>query len=382
MAQKSVLIIRNAAKGDFGGAETYPVSLATIVAKEGWHPKIVTGSPRLISFANKHNVEVIKGPWLRYQNWSGVRILLFPLYIVWQLYLTLWYTALLHKEKPDAIHIQSRDDFIAASLAGHFAKKQVVWTDHMDLRYVFQNISKPIKNPVGKLVFWAARFSDHLILISNNEYRLVTSHFKKSADLSNKIVIVKNGVLDKKSQYPDPPTDNKVFTFCLASRVIKNKGIGEAIEAFNSLSRERDNIELHVYGDGADMDYFTAKASENKNIIFHGHVDDSLTAINTSNVYILPSYQEGFSIALLEATMLGKAIIASDVDSNSEIIEDTKNGLLIPAHDSGSLKTAMTTLLDNPTMAERLGEAARNRYEREFNLQSKVVKEILPLYKR
>lgn len=247
----------------------------------------------------------------------------------------------------------------------------------MDLRYVFENIAKPGRNLVGKLVYWVTRFADTIILISDNEHRLVTSQFKNPHALDNKITIIKNGVVDKLADTPYIPHDD--FIFSTVSRVVRNKGIGEVIDAFQQLPKTV-TAKLHIYGDGKDLDAFKKQAAGNGSIVFFGHTNNSLQAIRQADVFILPSYQEGFSIALLESTMLGSAVIATNVDSNGEIIKDGRNGLLVLARDVSSLSAAMLQLYENKSLRTKLGKAARETYEQEFNLVTKVEKEILPLY--
>ena len=143
MTDKTVLVIRNAARADFGGAETYSVSLSILLEKNGFSPIVVTRSNKLLAHAKENDIRTKKCWWLPYQNWSGWRNLLTPMYVLWQLVLTVQYIYIIILTKADVLHIQSRDDFIAATLAGKVLRKRVVWTDHMDLRYVFQNIALP-----------------------------------------------------------------------------------------------------------------------------------------------------------------------------------------------------------------------------------------------
>lgn len=376
-----VLLIRNAAKNDFGGAETYPVSVAKLLSKNGYHPVVVSRSKKVLEYAQNHSVRTRPGWWWSRQNWSGKRILLVPIYVLWQFILTLWYVGLIVRTGAQVLHIQSKDDFIAGTIAGRLMRKKVVWTDHMDLRYVFQNISQPLRNPVGKMVFQAGKLAHHIILISENELRLVTSHFKNNDDLSDQIILVKNGVIDVRDQYAHRP--QQTFSFCLASRIVVNKGIGEAIQAYilfkQNIAANRPT-RLDIYGDGSDYDKFKTLASGHDDIVFHGHQANAIAKIAQSDVFILPSYQEGLSITLLEATMLGKAIIASAVDSNPEVIHDGMTGLLVKARDIESIADAMTRIYTDPTLRKKLESGARSNYERTFNLETIVKNEIIPLY--
>ena len=384
--KQTILLIRNAAPRDFGGAETYPVSLASVLTNQGLSPIIVTRSKKLLHYAHEHAIPTVRGWWWSHQNWSGKYALLLPSYIGWQIILTCWYVHLIKKTRATALHIQSKDDFIAATIAGRLTKRKTVWTDHMDLRYIFINISRPFKNPLGKLVFHAAKLSNHIILISDNEYRLVTGHFKHQDALKKKIVIIKNGVIDRKKDYPNNQRKNGgIFSFCLASRIITSKGIGEAIDAFTALQKlpsEANSLvpTLDIYGGGIELEYFKKRAANNKDIHFYGHQDDALKKVNDSDVFMLPSYQEGFSIALLEATMLGKAIIASDIDSNPEIIQNERTGLLVRVRDSKSLQHAMHLLLTDAHLRHSLEIAARKNFVENFNLETIAITKIIPLY--
>lgn len=381
MARKTVLLIRNAAPGDFGGAETYQVSLAQVLKDQGYSPIIVTRSAGLLKYAQQHDVPTVKGWWWAKQNWSGASILLTPLYVGWQLALTVWYLLLIAKTRASVLHIQSKDDFIAGTVAGRLAGKRVIWTDHMDLRYVFMNIARPLRNPVGKLVFWAAKRAHRVILISDNEYTLVTAQFKDTKALRKQIVIVKNGVIDQAAKYQGVQTVG-AFTFCLASRVVANKGIGEAIDAFMALEKTlpKAKVRLDIYGGGAELEQFKAQAAASESIVFYGHQADALAKIKEADVFMLPSYQEGFSIALLEATMLGKAIIASNVDSNPELIIDHESGLLVEPRDAPDLERAMRELYTDHQLRNRVAHGARKRYEENFNLVDVVAGKIVPLY--
>jgi glycosyltransferase involved in cell wall biosynthesis len=150
----------------------------------------------------------------------------------------------------------------------------------------------------------------------------------------------------------------------------------------NALTKLKEaNIQLAIYGDGPDRQLFQQQAKKLKGVQFFGHQSDILEKVAGAHVYILPSYQEGFSIALLEATMLGKTIIATDIDSNPEIIDHEVSGLLVPPHSPDKLAAAMVKLYIHPELRQKYAKNARKKYEEEFNLYNKVKNEILPLYR-
>jgi len=381
---QTVLLIRNAAKQDFGGAETYQISLAKVLRQNGINPIVVTRSAKLTAHAHTHGVQTIRGWWWSKQSWNGRNIIIFPLYVTWQLLLTLWYITLILRTRPAALHIQSKDDFIAATIAGRLTGKPAIWTDHMDLRYIFKNIARPFRNPLGKFVFWAAKRASHIIIISDNERRLVTSELANPHGLDRQIVIVKNGVLDETGNLKARPSSPDAFTFCLASRMTVGKGVGEAIRAFIQLTEDpayQKHARLAIYGDGPDIATFKDLAKGYEHITFYGHQQNSIQKISEADVFMLPSYQEGFSITLLEATMLGKAIIASNVDSNPEIVRNKQTGLLVPVRDVDALAGAMRLLISDTKLKKSLEAEARKNFEDNFNLETIVREKVIPLYR-
>ena len=86
-------------------------------------------------------------------------------------------------------------------------------------------------------------------------------------------------------------------------------------------------------------------------------------------------------MSLLEAEMMGKKIIASDIPANREVIENGKNGLLVPVGDIKKLREAMVYMLTNESMAEKMAQAARKNYENKFNFETIFKEKMSCLYK-
>ena len=83
--------------------------------------------------------------------------------------------------------------------------------------------------------------------------------------------------------------------------------------------------------------------------------------------FVNPSHSEGLPRSVLEAAAAGLPIVASDVGGTREIIQDQKTGLLVPAHDFKALKKALKTLIENPALAQKLGQNAQNHIRDHFN---------------
>lgn len=380
MNKKTVILIRNAKAYDFGGGERFPVFLGAILAKHGISPLVVSRSKKLLAFAKEYEVPALSGWWWSRQSWSGPRVVLFPIYIVWQLLLFGWYLQLFIRTCPQAVHIQSKDDFIAATWAGRLCGSNVIWTDHADLKHIWRNLDVWYKNPIGKLVYLAAHCADTITLVSESERHLVMANLPVNTSLTTKISVIYNGVSDTMQAYTQTNKHNP-FTFCVASRLVKDKGIGEIISAYTNLSSRFPDSRLILMGDGPDKKQFVHQAAGSRRIVFMGHQNNPLTYIADADVFVHPTYHEGFSVALVEASMLAKPIIATAVGGNVEIIHDGTTGLLVKPRDVQSLEVALERLIQDERLRKKLAIGARTQYEERFDFDRIVVASFIPLYK-
>ena len=302
-----------------------------------------------------------------------------PVYWCRLSYLKKWYKKLFKKFKPVTINIQSRDDWLAATGVAKKMGVKVLWTDHMDFRsWVLQNVSVPYKNIIGKMILKKAAVVDKMIFISDYE----RNAFEKAVlpRRFNNLVTIKNGVQDRFAEFVG--IKSKKGSICYVGRIVDYKGIGELEEAFFRISNTNKDAILNIYGDGEGMERFRKKAKDNKRIIFYGRTDEPLKVIAENEIFVLPSYREGLSLSLLDAAMMKKTIIASDVDGNSEVVENGVSGLLVPVKNVDKLAEAMERVLTEPKLAQGLANGARKKYEQEFNFERIFMEKMLPLYNK
>jgi glycosyltransferase involved in cell wall biosynthesis len=99
---------------------------------------------------------------------------------------------------------------------------------------------------------------------------------------------------------------------------------------------------------------------------FLGRRDDVPELLAAADVFALPSLYEGTSLAVLEAMAASRAVVSSAIGGTEELIEDGRNGLLVPPSDPGALAAALRRLLGDPGLREQLASRARERVELEF----------------
>lgn len=378
MAQYDVILIRNAAPADFGGAERYVVFLAQELKQHGLKPIIFTHHSEITNFAETNLVNYQRTPWLKQQNWNGWRTLLLPFYGLFQIYLFFYYLRTFIKYRPQTIHVQSKDDFIAATYAGKLLGKTIIWGDHADLKHILKNTTKFGRNLAGKMVLGAAKKADKIVLNSHGDKEAIAESIPKDHWFWSKTTVIHNGAIDRINEYAKKPSEK--FKFILNCRLVTSKGVNEAIAAFKKISKRHTNIQLLIVGDGPEAAKFKQKAKSNPKIEFLGYQIDPLAFLTQADCFLQPTYHEGLSLSLVEACMLQKPIITTNVGGNPEVITNQKNGLLIPAKDIKALEEAMELIYQKPKLAEKLAKQARQTYLESFDFKQLVAKELIPLY--
>ena len=136
-------------------------------------------------------------------------------------------------------------------------------------------------------------------------------------------------------EYPD----DKIVRFAFISRIMKEKGIDEYLEAAKVIKERHSNIEFHVCGFCEDeykgrLD----KWDKDKTIIYHGMIRDVAEFLKDIHCVIHPTYYpEGLSNVLLEACACGRPIITTDRSGCREVVDDGVNGYMIPQRNSKKL---------------------------------------------
>lgn len=156
-------------------------------------------------------------------------------------------------------------------------------------------------------------------------------------------------------------------------------------EFFTALANLKDRypVEGLIIGGGrreAEMRHLAAEMGLTGRVHFLGQRDDVPDLLAALDIFVLPSHSEGVSLALLEAMAAGLPVIASRVGGLPEVVTDGDNGLLIPPKDPEALAAALARLLDNPALAQKLGENARRQVQENFSLD-RLGREINEIYR-
>jgi glycosyltransferase involved in cell wall biosynthesis len=226
------------------------------------------------------------------------------------------------------IHGASRGSFarkfIYFLIAKYFYRKKVIYHIHggeFHLFYLHSNII------VKKLI---------CLFINNSDVIVCLSEFWKSFFESNfnpkRIQIIPN-IID----FPSKTNLNKVSSFCtflFLGQIGFNKGVFDLLEVI-SINKNKYNgkIKLVVGGNGEvqKLKFLIKKLQLSELVEFVGWIsnEEKIFIFQNSDIFILPSYNEGLPISILEALSYGKAIISTNVGGIPEIVIPGRNGILI-----------------------------------------------------
>lgn len=210
---------------------------------------------------------------------------------------------------------------------------------------------------------------------------------------SSKITVVQNGIEYEGFQVFDSVKENKISEFAFkqddkivgtVARIHKQKGHIYLLSAAKEVVKEVPEAKFLIVGDGPlknDMEKVSVNLGIAKNVIFTGFYKDIPGILSILDVFVLPSLWEGLPITILEAMAMKKAVIATDVSGNPEVVADNVTGILIPAKNPHSLAQAIIKLIKDEGLRVKMGEAGYNRVRQFFNV-NKMVDETAAIYQK
>ena len=153
-------------------------------------------------------------------------------------------------------------------------------------------------------------------------------------------------------------------------RLVYKKGFSYLLEAMPGVLAQFPDAVLLIAGQGdlrTELELLADSLGIRQQVVFAGHVawDQTSSYLAAADLLVLPSILDqagnidGLPNVLLESMASGRAIVASKVAGVPDVITDGENGLLVPEKDAEALAAAICTLLRDPSLRQRLGEAAR-----------------------
>ena len=220
------------------------------------------------------------------------------------------------------------------------------------------------------LLRWMFRSADHCVVLGEVWRRWVIDTFGVR---SSRIGIIYNGVPATMSK-PRPSAPDGRFRLLFVGNLLERKGVKDLLHAFASHSIQSRDIILTMAG-GGPVDTYRALAAElgvGDRVTFTGWVsqDDARTLMVNSDALILPAYDEGLPLVILEALASRTPVICTPVGSIPEVLEDGRTALFVSPGDEAGITNAIRKLADRPETGRELADAGAILYERMFSMEA------------
>ena len=260
---------------------------------------------------------------------------------------------ILFKTKPDIVHVSSSK---AGGLAGtaFFFYKLFFMRNNPRAIFVVHGWAFLESRPKWQIGFIklaskiTCLFYDKIICVSENDYK---EAIKNKIASAKKITVIHNGI--KPEDYDFEERTEKEFTVGTIGEAVKNKGHKYLAEAMKNFPEIKLNIVSNV--------------------------PNASRYLKNFDIFVLPSIKEGLPYAILEAGLAGLPVIASNIGGIPEIIENEKDGLLVPPANPEKLSEAIKKLINNKTLCETFARNLNEKIKKDFSL-GKMVKETIKTY--
>ena len=291
------------------------------------------------------------------------------------------------REKPDIVHLISPIAILIGGLASKLASVQSIVISFSGMGLLFTN---NINNKFALIKFFYIFFLK--IIFKKKNLKIVVQNkndkkfFLKKFNLNNKnIFLIKGSGVDI-NKYKNISIKNKNKSVVLISRIIKEKGISEFVEAIKILNKSFKDWKYFIVGPlfyNKPTAYSKKTINEWKkinNLYLTGFQKNIFYYLKNSSIICLPSYREGMPKTLLEASASGRPIVTTDAIGCRDAIEKNITGILCKVGDSISLAKSLEKLIKNKKLREKFGRNGRKKAIKEYDIND-VTKRFITIYK-
>ncbi|MBN1982136.1 MAG: glycosyltransferase [Chitinivibrionales bacterium] len=155
-----------------------------------------------------------------------------------------------------------------------------------------------------------------------------------------------------------------------SSRLYPVKGIDRLLAAFQTVARQRSNVQMIIAGSGpqqSQLEQLRDSYGLSGCVRFVGHIEAVEALLAITDIFCHPSGGDGLPNSVMEAMAMGCAVVATAVGGIPEIIHQRETGLLVPPHETQALSEAIITLIDDINLRAAVGREAKRFIHQEFN---------------
>ena len=291
---------------------------------------------------------------------------------------------IIKKEKPDLVHCHSAKGGVIGRFAAFFTGHKSVYTAHA---FSFLSAESAKKQKVFLTLEKIAKLNSVLLGCSESERKLgieKVGYTEKNAFAWNNAI---PRIQEKDILEPDDTIRHEKYVISIG-RPSYQKNPLLMVEVMKRVRERHPDVKFYLVGVG----FYSPMLEETKALIHQYRMDDcfvmvpwlshaeTLGYLKYAQVYLTTSLYEGLPIAVLEAMAMGKPVVSSDVIGNNDCVKDGKNGYLLPM-DTDRMSMAVSRLLEDETLREKMGKTSIEVFEREF-LIDKRIKDLEIVYQK
>lgn len=278
---------------------------------------------------------------------------------------------LIRCEKPDIVHTHLPHATIWGRIAARVSGRKTVFSTEHNL-----SVWKRKHFFFYLLYKVTCKWNFRIIAVSKAIKKEIAKEFSVP---EQKIVVIYNGIdiaeYNDNIECPDDLTKLTRPIIGTVGRLHRIKGHKYLVAAFSKTIQQFPTANLLVVGDGDQREDLNQQITElrlNDSVHLLGSRDDVRAILQHIDIFVFPSLEEGLGIALIEAFVAGKPCIATNIGGIPEIIEDGKNGFLVPPSDSVTLAERILQLLRNKELCGKMASYSRQVVKDKFNIHDKT----------
>ena len=227
-------------------------------------------------------------------------------------------------------------------------------------------------------LFCLRRYTDGIVAASDS----IARYYQNEMGINREIGVIPNSIelgrsaetflSGREKVRKDLALGDETSVLVCSARLVEQKGHSVLLRALELLKQKGLFPKLMLIGSGpleAEIREATAKAGLEKQVIMIAAMpyEQALRHVAAADLYVSPSLQEGFGMAVAEAMALGVPVAGTAVDGVLRLVEDGVSGLLVPPGDAEALANAIARVLQNRELRQRLGRAAAERIQTHFS---------------
>ncbi len=280
----------------------------------------------------------------------------------------------LSRKEAEIIHIHVSDrgsafrQAITTLISWLLQKPVILHTHSADFHVFYSRLPRVIQSGLS----WSFSKSTRFIVLSDSWKQYYINYLGLKRE---QVLVLPNPV--KFPEKVPPRINSKKVSFLFLGRIGERKGAFDLIEAFAAMPLEQQqNAKLIMAGDGegtrARNMIEKLQLSQCIQILDWVNEQQRDELLEKADVFVLPSYNEGLPMALLEAMSWQLPVITTSVGGIPELVISEQNGLLVEPGQILGLSKAMQYLIENPDLRQSLGEKARQTVE-PFNVKEYLI---------